>query len=232
MDPLGPLPRDFSDIQADPATMRYCSKLINGVSAYDPTAGNFVRYLGELISLKCAPDMLAMKLFPNAKEISESFAAYEAARHRLDGFDLGDPAITVVVVGDGSTPRTAATFAFRSAWVCHSIDPLLKGGTLRWANIKRLTLHPTKVEDVEPIVCDKALIVAVHSHAKLQNAILAVKAPHTAVIAMPCCVAQKLSVEPDRRYRDKSVISPAREVLIWQNIAGIPEYTQPRLWDA
>ena len=231
---IPPLPKDLSDIQADPVKLKSATKLINGVQAYNSQAGSMVRYLGEFITLKCAPDMLAMKLFPNAKEISESFAAFEAVRRHLQELWLGDPTITLIAVGDGGTPRTAATFAFRSNWLCHSIDPNLRGGKLRWANIARLTLHPDKVEDTPPIDCkgSTAVIVAVHSHANLKNAILAAANAHRiVVIAIPCCVPQKLSLEPDRWYDDKSVISPKRTVLIWKDITGCSEFTQPKLFE-
>lgn len=190
-----------------------------------------IRYLGEFMTLACAPDMLALKLFPNAKEISESFAAFEAVRRHLQDLNLKDPDITCIAVGDGGTPRTAATFAFRSAWTCHSIDPNLKGGTLRWSSIKRLTIHPEKVENVHPIKTKTAVIVAVHSHADLRKAILVADAERIVVVAMPCCVPQKLSVEPTKRYEDRSVISPKRELLIWSDVKGIPEFTQPALFE-
>lgn len=226
------LPEGLKDIQDNPRQMRDATRCINSVQRYNPQAGSMVRYLGEFITLKCAPDMLAMKLFPNAKEISESFAAFEAVRRHLQELHLGDPTITLVAVGDGGTPRTAATFAFRSNWQCHSIDPNLKGGKLRWQNIARLTLHPDKARNVTPIKCDgTAVVVCVHSHADLREAILSVSAPRVVVIAIPCCVPQRLTLPPDKRYVDKAIISPKNEVLIWLNAAGMPEYTQPALFD-
>lgn len=225
------LPAGLADIQADPRQMRDATRLVNSVQTYDNKAGNMVRYLGEFITLKCAPDMLAMKLFPNAKEISESFAAFEAIRRHLQELSLGDPNVTLIAVGDGGTPRTAATFAFRSNWICHSIDPNLKGGKLRWNNIARLTIHPEKVEQVPPIKADTAVVVAVHSHADLRKAVLVANAKRVVVVAMPCCVPQKLSIPPDKRYEDKSVISPKREILIWKDITGCAEFVQPQLFE-
>ena len=226
------LPDSLKDIQEDPRKMRDATRCINSVQRYNPQAGSMVRYLGEFITLKCAPDMLAMKLFPNAKEISESFAAFEAVRRHLQELHLGDPHITMIAVGDGGTPRTAATFAFRSNWICHSIDPNLKGGKLRWNNIARLTLHPDKARYVEPIKCPStAVVVAVHSHADLREAILVANAPRIVVISIPCCVPQKLSVPPDKRYVDKAIISPKNEVLIWKDVTGVQEFTQPALFE-
>lgn len=42
------------------------------------------RYLDEFVRCRCAPDLLARKLFPNAKEVTESFAAYAAVRKHAD----------------------------------------------------------------------------------------------------------------------------------------------------
>src|SRR5579872_7431860 len=49
-----------------------------------------LRYLNEFTKLKCAPDLLAWGLFPNAKEITESLGAYNAIRKHIR-WDLGDP---------------------------------------------------------------------------------------------------------------------------------------------
>jgi hypothetical protein len=218
---MPPLPRDLRDIQANPRHCRHAQRLLGSASTWNKDAGRMVRYLGEFLTLSCAPDLLALRLFPNAKEITESFAAYEAARRRLHPhWNLGDPTITCVVVGDGHTPRTAATFAFRTAWQCHSVDPLLRGGTQRWSAIERLTLHRCKAAAVEPILADRALVVAVHSHAKLPEAIATVQARELAVIAIPCCVTQELPQEPDWEYEDRSVLSPCRTVKVWRNRNG------------
>src|SRR5687767_13024693 len=71
------------------------------------------RYFDQLLSLRCVLDLLAHEVFPNAKEITESLAAVRAA-FKYSGLDSGDTSIQVVCVGDGATPRTAATFAFRT----------------------------------------------------------------------------------------------------------------------
>lgn len=213
---------DFSDVQTDPALMRHANKVINGVTNYSKEAALYIRYIGEFISLDCAPDMLSMRLFPNAKEISESFGAFHAVHTRLHpDWHLGDPDIHMVAVGDGRTPRTAATFAFRSNWQCHSVDPILKGGVARWMNIKRLTLHPQKVEEFH-LEADRVIIVAVHSHATLKASLTAIHARELAVVAMPCCVPLALKgIPPDMEYQDKSIISPHRTIKIWKDVAHL-----------
>ena len=132
------------------------------------------RYLDEFVGLTCAPDLLALRVFPNAKEITESMAAYHAVRsHLWRTFKPGDSSVTLVAVGDGCTPRTAALFAMRTAWTCHSVDPRLRATD--WA-VRRLTCWPNKIEDVAR-VAERAIIVAVHSHADLHASIAAVRAP-------------------------------------------------------
>jgi len=180
-------------------------------------------YLHELTRLRCAPDLLAMGLFPNAKEVTESFAAYHAVRSHLPGFSLSDRSITLLAVGDGVTPRTGATFALRSAWSCISIDPALRDDNIRrvCSRVERLRAIPLHVQFVEPIECDRAIIVAVHSHAKLEDAVRSVRAREVAVVAMPCCVPQPLATPPDVEFVDPGIASPQNRVLVWRNVRGV-----------
>lgn len=71
------------------------------VSVRFPTA----RYADDFWALSCAPDLLTNGLFPNFKEMTESFAAYHAVRRHIP-FDPQDGDVTVAVIGDGNTPST------------------------------------------------------------------------------------------------------------------------------
>lgn len=189
-----------------------------------PMAKN--RYLSELFRLRCAADIFKLRLFPNPKEVTESFAAYEAVRSRLAarGWALGDSGITMVAVGDGSTPRTAATFAMRSAWRCISVDPRMRvhfGQPERhqWSEIRRLEVHRNTIELAGLRVSGRVVLVAVHSHANLGAAVRACSAAsELAVIAIPCCVRQELGSLPDEQYEDGHCISPCRTVKIWNAV--------------
>lgn len=176
-----------------------------------------LRYLDEFLSLKCAPDLLAWGVYPNVKEISESFAAFAAVRRELGEKRLSDDKVIVYCVGDGSTPRTAACFAVRSAWLSVSIDPNLRTNHSWEARIRRLLLFPYRVENctVGPVSPDKTrVLVAVHSHAEL--AACEKFQPHL-VVAIPCCVPQRWrGREPDREYADWGILSPERTVKIWR----------------
>lgn len=224
--PAVPLVTGWPDIQADPQRAAHSRRILRGVEKYNTDAGAMVKYLAEFVTLSCAPDMLALRLFPNGKEISESFGAYDAVRYRLQQFRLDDPGVTVVCVGDGRTPRTAATFALRSKWTCISVDPMLKGGTRRWSAIKRLHLVAKRIQDV-CFKADRVILVAVHSHADLTESVAAIRAKELAIVAMPCCVRMELPKAPDLKYDEKGVISPCRSVSIWRSYTA-PERTEGR----
>lgn len=187
-------------------------------------------YLNEFVNLKCAPDLLALGLYPNAKEITESMAVYRAVVRHLP-VKLNDPNTKVFVLGDGSTPRTAALFAFRSAWTAYSIDPALKhwkvpNGAIR---PRRLRTLPQKAEDTTLLYNTfnppySWVVVAPHSHANLQgflDKIQHIKRYNPIhVVTMPCCVDQAVAGRPfpDIKYDDWGIFSPQRAIMVWRNI--------------
>lgn len=177
-----------------------------------------LRYLNELVELRCAPDLLALGLFPNAKEVTESFACFRAARSVL-GLDPKDPSWTVIVIGDGTTPRTAATFAFRTKWRCWSVDPALVVKE-SYGFVSNLYLYPQRIENLGPMWFKRLLVVAPHSHADLGKARELLHGDERHFIALPCCEPQNIPVLGDTkfyRYDDWGVWSPARSVLVWRN---------------
>lgn len=170
------------------------------------------RYINEALALKCFSDILEQRLFPDAKEITESMAAYNAIRNKARLFNLGDPNVVLIAVADGNTPRTAAMFAYRTAWQCVSIDPrLVKAG---WP-IKRLTCWQKRIEDCEPQHFSKLVIVAVHSHAPLDIVCARFTSDERVVVAIPCCVKQERERAPDFAYIDKGIWSPKNKILVW-----------------
>jgi hypothetical protein len=171
------------------------------------------RHLSWFLSRRSAVDLLALKVFPNPKEITESVAAYHAVEHYLShqGFALGDRDTLLVAVGDGSTPRTAALFAHQTAWACHSVDPRLRDRSWR---IDRLTLHRCRIEECH-FEAERVVIVAVHAHVDLARARKAVAAEHVGVVAIPCCVPLDLDRPPDVAYEDFGIWSPHRTVKVW-----------------
>lgn len=176
-----------------------------------------MRYVSEALALKCAPDLLSQGLWPERsalKEITESFAAFNAVRRHIPWVDLKDRETTLVVIGDGATPRTAATFALRSAWDCHSIDPALSKKEFA---IRRLTVHRSKASDVR-IWAKQAIVVSVHSHASFEESVGCVEgAERMAYVAIPCCFAHTLAQRPPNvEYTDTGILAPDRRVYVWR----------------
>jgi hypothetical protein len=81
-------------------------------------------YMDEFIRLSCAPELLQLRVFPDAKEISESMGALDAVRRNCSFIFNEDD--LVICVGDGSTPRTATLFALMTNMQIVSIDPALR----------------------------------------------------------------------------------------------------------
>lgn len=183
----------------------------------------YQRHIAEFISLRCAPDILSSGIFKSrtAKEITESMCAYSAVRDWLDPV-FSDRSCTLVSVGDGSTPRTASMFAFRSGWRCISVDPALK--RLEWS-VDRLTCHPCKVADMpwdEEALTGDVYIVCVHSHAPMADVLERITVPtgiQRHIVTMPCCFDLNLADRtPDKEYEDPACWSEKRTVQVWKNV--------------
>ena len=178
------------------------------------------KHIEEFFKLKCAGDMLNLGLFPNAKEVTESMGAYHAVRWLLApklGLRFDDPAIAMVCVGDGHTPRTAAMFAFRSAWMCYSVDPLLRKEL--W-DVCRLQCYARKIEDsiMHFPLYDRVIIVCVHSHASLGSCLKHIIAPKRSVVAMECCIPLDIPGAPYVGFTDQDVWSPKNTIKIWERV--------------
>ena len=169
------------------------------------------KHLERFFKLNTAPDIMALKVFPNLKEISESMAAFVAVKDHIP-YALKDPSVSVVVVGDGHTPRTGVLFARLTAWNVYSIDPVL-----RIADYKtdRLFLVKKKVEDILPLVANKVVIVSVHSHASAMDSIGSTVANDKWFINIPCCVPCDYKENPVYSYIDDGILSPKNKIDIY-----------------
>jgi hypothetical protein len=181
------------------------------------------RYINEFVRLDCAPDILALKLFPNAKEITESMAAFHAVRAHIVnqcGASFDNKNIATVCIGDGHTPRTAALFAFRTAWACYSIDPKLR--KIVW-DIKRLIPYDERIEDVilDLRYFDQVIMLQVHSHADLATSLENIKAKRMHVVAIPCCIPMEIPGRYYIGYEDMSIWSPENTVKVWRDIVRL-----------
>ena len=111
--------------------------------------------------------------------------------------------------GDGSRPRTAALCAMLSKWKCVSVDPMMdydspskmkfvmkvdnrKGITSsiieQWTTIRNLVIVRDKVQNIT-VRCRRAIVVLMHSHVTLTDALACVDATHgiVGIFSCPCC---------------------------------------------
>ncbi|CAH0488266.1 unnamed protein product [Peronospora farinosa] len=213
-------------VNALPSTFEPVAK----VAASTPPVS--LRYLNEFVGkLHCASALLEHGLFPDAKEITESMAMFNAVRRYIEPRNKETSQETngkhdgIVVVGDGNTPRTGAMFAFRMrGWTSYSVDPAMENGTSErskgWTDVSNLVVMRNKIEDVR-ITLRRAIVVLVHAHVTLEQALSAVQAEQICgVVTLPCCNwygQQELLFGrgPDLVYDDFSVLSDHREIRLW-----------------
>lgn len=194
-----------------------------------------LRYLDEFIELKCAPDLLAQGLFPNAKEITESMAAFNAIRKNCiyPGEIQYDSTDTCIIdVGCGSTPRTAALCAMRTNWDCFGVDPKLNNKDY---TIERLKHEQVKLEDfVEKTKYsianyDNHIYIATHAHIPfidIANYLARYHIKKSYLIYMPCCNYEcapsnqahcpPLILELIADYEDYGIHSPYRRIYVYK----------------
>jgi len=173
---------------------------------------------------------LAFALFPNSKEQSESVSALFAFRKYVQ---TERSRVGVIVVADGSTPRTGFLLALeRPKWVI-SVDPIMRA---EWIDSEKLPSNlcvcKCKIEEVELDELnwreiDSVVIIAVHAHVGFENYLDVVlqRKQKTTIIAIPCCIP--LEIAPKQatdwklnllsRQQDYSILSPCRTVAVWQN---------------
>jgi hypothetical protein len=170
---------------------------------------------------------LLSSVFPNAKEITESFGAYNAVRKHIakrdSAFALDNPKVELLAIGDGSTPRTAITFAFRTNWLCWSIDPNLREEWLNsHKNYRRLYISRSTAKDwfdTHRLSCP-TVIVCVHSHANMSEfkfRFFNNEPQPIWIVSIPCCVPQDIDgAAPIIEYDDWGIQSEQRHVKIWR----------------
>jgi len=178
------------------------------------------RYLEHFITRsKCAADLLLLQVFPNCKEITEAWGAFEAT-HKLPKpfIDWSNPDIHAVVIGDGATPRLGATIAFRSKWKVSSVDPTLNNKN--WENkVQRLKCYRCKIEDLPDNYFDDDYLItfAMHSHVPLSLCLPKINARRGLVIvACECCINLSLAnIPPNIEYHDEHMWTPKNHIKIW-----------------
>lgn len=173
-----------------------------------------MKYLDDFLTLTCTPDLLALKLFPNAKEVTESQAMYWLVCDELAkrGVNRKDKDVVIIETGCGHKPRTSALFAYRSAWTCIAIDPVVDVGNYG----DRVLLCKMKDqrfvgEDIEKITPFRvAVVVSVHGHGQPKALYDRLTQDRKAIFEMPCC--KPASLQRGRFKIDNGILSPKRTI--------------------
>lgn len=233
---------------------------VNPGKAPPAQASQSFRYIDEFLLMRSSSDMLLAGLFPNGKELAESMSAFTAVREfllvrrdvaservRRMCQDTGvlrvtDPSVTVVVVGDGVTPRTAGLFAFRTSWRCVSVDPALRTGKNRpWAGLERLDERPQRVQDVTVNIvgADRVVVIAWHAHVSNRDSLACLAfdgvrwdvtdqeqsrrlRKRVALVTCACCqwgprqTTMPDGSPPDAEYEDAHVPGGMRTLRVWR----------------
>ena len=203
------------------------------------------RYIDEFLSLKCAEDLIAHKIYPNAKEITEAFSVLHALRtylkssskdplHRNYHFENSN--VTAVVIGDGSTPRIASLLCFITKWKSvYSVDPMLNIKKNRsWNKIRHLKCKRSKIEDltikIEPD--HNVVVLLMHSHVLLERSLESLcftngedrkSKSKIAVVTVPCCqFVEKHKTLYDKQadftFSDVSMATDKNTFYIWKDV--------------
>lgn len=171
--------------------------------------------MNRFLSHRAAPLLLPVGWGGDpAKEVTESYAVLDAALRVavVRGLRRNDYGVSVLVVGDGTSPRTGALFATSTAWKVTSIDPAMKPMGAH-ATIPRLDCIRARLEDRPDLTAD--IVVAVHSHAPVAATRAACR-PGGFVVSLPCCVAWP-SAGAVENYLDGACLSPDRRVLVFHS---------------
>ena len=208
-------------------------------SGCQPNNFGFSVYLDKIFSMNCFPELIQRRVFPSAKDVTEAYAAINAAnRHSELGELLKGVDVLCVCVGDGCSPRTATLAAYLTRWHCLSVDPNLHD---EWTGaehgIQRLGCFAQTWEEyarrlvasegaVVPINSPRALVLlCVHSHhrfgtgeASIEAVRTALGSPPTCLVSIPCC--HKWSHvhdvgQPHATYEDWGIFSACRLVNVW-----------------
>jgi len=121
---------------------------------------DYTRYLDALFGLRCAPDLLAAGLFPNAKEWTEAYALYWQARSYLGAETLGRRDVLALDVGCGRKPRLAGLVACMTRWSVSAIDPRLvaeygeQHKKIHGLNMYPVRAHEQRLDYIESRVAD------------------------------------------------------------------------------
>ena len=203
------------------------------------------RYIDEFLALRCVTDLIEHKLYPNAKEITESISILNVLRKFFDSsskdkvlhndYHFSNPKVTAVIIGDGSTPRIAALLCYVSKWEkVYCVDPQLKiHKNKSWTNIRNLQCMKSKIEDITINVEDdhNVLLVFMHSHVLLEASMESISGLRgdwkgkVSIITAPCCQfieKHKMiyNTRPDHVFTDICMATNKNTFYVYKNMNG------------
>lgn len=189
------------------------------------------KYINRFVGLNSLEEFAKLKLFPNVKEVTESFSMYYTVKEQICQYLDTDKSmfdVCIIVVGDGVSPRTASLFAFLSKAEVHSIDPLMRVEEYK-GKINRLSLYKDKIEEVN-IYTDKTKVIILmpHAHAITEDSWDCVgDVEDKWLVKMPCCTKDELSWNKFLEFEDKYNMSPKNKIQIWNNNPWKTRISQP-----
>lgn len=191
-------------------------------------------------------DLLATGVFPNTKEVTESFAAVSAF-HKHFKFSNSRDEILFIVPGDGASPRTGTALAFKTKHQAVSVDPELnrdkyenRGSigkssvvvgprsqnpfVVNRLGICKLRLWEfTHYVNYNPLPAHfKMILVGVHDHVPTKELVdfyNVFSEQLIGAIHIPCCFPNNWDNafnEPQFEYEDWGIHSPHRTVKVWK----------------
>lgn len=198
-----------------------------------------LRHIDEFMRLYASPKLLSLRLFPNAKEVSESFAAFAAVRQYMNGnwsFDDGDT--LCISIADGHKPRTASIFHEMTKWRVISADPNMREDVIEAVKepLPRLTALKCMAAELPKTSTRRLVICAVHAHnyndkkapgAKTANILVdvlnkVIVEDEILIVALPCCHDLRIPGNPENNiteifeYNDPGIWSVKNLVRVWK----------------
>jgi len=184
----------------------YHSKFLNSYSA-ENIVGIFSRYKGS------------------SKEITESWGMLEALCRKTK---IHEDQL-VIVVGDGSSPRTAALVSYFTRAEVISVDPAMNMD--HWEEhkkkqsdmgfpVRRMIVLKARIEDLEIYAEGRpCTVIFPHSHANMLRVRL-VDPGVIDYISMPCCkkIHPVLMELEHSIYTDQNILSPKNEIHLWYDL--------------
>jgi hypothetical protein len=197
----------------------------------DASVGS-MRHITWLLRMDTLPEIWALGLWKDAKEVTESVGTVRAA---FPFVSPTDARVVCVVAGDGTRARTGAFAAFSTSWTVASVDPELRAEWTGPSPMGVQRLHGARLplrdwvmpRDWAPEGTTLLLLLP-HAHVTDDEAAgwVAANVPprcRTVAVHLPCCGKCAWSDATWRelqRFEDGAIASPKRLVRVLEPVVG------------